>query len=889
MARPASSPVEIDWLALYAESESGYRHLSELVSMAHLERPANAEPHVPMSALAGRTEGVIALTAGADGALVRLLAQGQSDLADTYLNDLKTLFANRLFIEIARRNNPEEIASEASLLNLAAAHGLPVVATNPCLYLDAGGQVAQTALRSIAAAKPLAALERSDSDEQAWLKPARAMQRLFADLPQAVASTQCIAERCAWVAFERTASLPSIAGDDAMATLRSRARAGLARLLDARRFVAAAPAEAYRTRLEQELDLIAAMAAFDSFLVVEGLVGQAREMRLPIGPGRGASSGSVVAWALGITRLDPIRFGLHFERFLNPERSQLPDFDLEVCEVRRGELIGYLQQTYGHDRVAQTATFGKLMARGVVKDVGRALGLTLKEVQAVADLIPHQRYDPWTVERALNGVPELAEAYAATAMVREILDLAMELEPLPRYRSYHSAAVAICDRPLSEVVPLCSDPRTTLPVSQFGMIECAAMGPMVIELFGLDTLSVHRKAVDFLAEDDRHIDLDALPLDDAETFALLARGDTAAVFGLEAAGLRRHLKRFRPASLDDIILLSAMYRPGLMERIPVVLARRAGRASIEPVHPLLDPVLAETYGLFIYQEQLMEALRRLAGFDLGTADQVRRVLGRRVKVEVDAARAQFIAGCALAHGVTKAEAKRLFTLLERSAGPGFNKAHAAAQALISYQGAWLKAHHPAEFYAASLVFERSRTKKLGLFLGEAGIADPDLNLLTAKLLLGDEVRFGSAEELGLREKLLELKQAVDNALDEHRAAHGGIGHNRPPDGESVEADIAPAIIDARVQPAIAAISQSLAAVEPDALAVARKASHLRTTLAWLGSHGGLASKEFAKAFGKTSGEEAAKALFRLPVYDAVGYALYQFLRHVDQWLLLIFR
>jgi DNA polymerase-3 subunit alpha len=755
VARPgcAGGQPALDWLALYAQNDRGYDNLCSLVSAAHLGRPVEEPAHVGLDALEGRTEGLIALTAGADGALVRLISQGQDPTADLVLERLISLFPGRLYIEISRREDEDEQRSEGRLIELAYQHDLPLVATNPASYADAHFHEAHDALLCIAQSSQLDRDDRRRSSPQAWLKPAAEMRRLFADLPEAIENTSIVARRCAFGAPKRKPILPSIAGDtEAEAEqLHEDARAGLIERLTVLEASCVRPEpveglsshfgtdsgtegfdrlspngdgfvqaleqkyKAYFDRLDYEADIIVRMGFSAYFLIVADFIKWAKENDIPVGPGRGSGAGSVVAWSLTITDLDPIRLGLLFERFLNPERVSMPDFDIDFCETRRGEVIRYVQQRYGTDKVAQIITFGKLKARAVLKDTGRVLQMPYGQVDRLAKAIPNHPTDPWTLERALNGVTELAAEYKNDPQVRRLFDLAMKLEGLPRHASTHAAGVVIGDRPLDKLVPLYRDPRSDMPVTQFDMKYVEAAGLVKFDFLGLKTLSVLQKAVQMLAKRGVIAELDLLAWDDEAVYRLLQRGDTVGVFQLESEGMRRTLAAVKPTSFEDIIALVSLYRPGPMDNIPMFGARKNGREPIEYPHALLEPVLKETYGIFVYQEQVMEAAKVLAGFSLGEADLLRRAMGKKIKSEMDAQRAGFVAGCERVNAIPKAKANELFDLIDKFAGYGFNKSHAAAYALIAYQTAWLKAHHPVEFYAASMCFDIHQTDKLAVF------------------------------------------------------------------------------------------------------------------------------------------------------------------------------
>ncbi|MGZ8283799.1 MAG: DNA polymerase III subunit alpha, partial [Allosphingosinicella sp.] len=693
IARP-EHPV-IDWLALYAQDERGYANLCALVSEAHLGRPLEEEAHVSLAALEGRTDGLIALTAGGEGGLARLLAASQRDTALAMLERLKILFPDRLYIELSRRGDAVEQAAEAELVDLAFAHDLPIVATNPAAYVDAHFHRAHDAMLCIAQSSQIDREDRIRSSPEAWMKPAVDMRALFADLPEAIENSAVVARRCAFAAPKRKPILPRSAPDlDAEADqLRSDARDGLARRLEAYDGLGAEERQTYFDRLEFEVEVITGMGFPGYFLIVADFIKWAKEQGIPVGPGRGSGAGSVVAWALTITDLDPIRLGLLFERFLNPERVSMPDFDIDFCETRRGEVIHYVQERWGSDRVAQIITFGKLKARAVLKDTGRVLQMPYGQVDRLAKLIPNHPTDPWTLERALNGVSELAAEYRNDADVRRLFDLAMKLEGLPRHASTHAAGVVIGDRPLDQLVPLYRDPRSDMPVTQFDMKYVEAAGLVKFDFLGLKTLSVLRKGVEMLRRRGVEVDFDRIPWDDPDVYKLLQRGETVGVFQLESEGMRRTLAAVKPDNFGDIIALVSLYRPGPMDNIPAFGARKNGREPIVYPHPMLEDVLRETYGIFVYQEQVMEAARVLAGYSLGEADLLRRAMGKKIKAEMDAQRSRFVEGCA-AHGIEAAKANELFDLIDKFAGYGFNKSHAAAYALVAYQTAWLKAHHP---------------------------------------------------------------------------------------------------------------------------------------------------------------------------------------------------
>ena len=757
MARPADIGGEaaIDWLALLAKDEQGYANLSKLVSAAHLDRPAAEEPHVPFAMLEGRNEGLVALTAGSEGALARLLAEGQRGKAEAYCDRLQALFGERLYIELSRRHDPVEEAAEEALIALAYARDLPLVATNPAAYSDPSFHAAHDAMLCIANSAYVETADRITSSPDAWLKDGAAMVEMFADLPEAIDNTSVIARRCAVAAPQRRPILPRL-GEDEDEELRRDARAGLEQRLAGR----IADAQPYRDRLEYELDVITSMGFAGYFLIVADFIKWAKANDIPVGPGRGSGAGSVVAWSLTITDLDPIALNLLFERFLNPERVSMPDFDIDFCETHRDRVIHYVQQKYGRDRVAQIITFGRLKARAVLKDTGRVLQMSYGQVDRLAKLIPNHPTDPWTLERSLNGVSELAAEYKGDADVKRLFDLAMKLEGLPRHASTHAAGVVIGDRPLDELVPLYRDPRSDMPVTQFDMKYVEAAGLVKFDFLGLKTLSVLKEAEHLLADQGIAVDFDTLPWDDPAVYELLQRGDAVGIFQLESEGMRRTLAAVRPTGFGDIIALVALYRPGPMDNIPMFGDRKNGRADIAYPHPLLEELLKETYGIFVYQEQVMQAAQVLAGYSLGEADLLRRAMGKKIRSEMDAQRARFVEGCG-ANGIAADKAGELFDTIDKFAGYGFNKSHAAGYALIAYQTAWLKAHHPAEFYAASMSFDMALTDKLAVFVEDircSGIEclPPDINASHAHFTVeGGAVRFALGALKGVGEKAME--------------------------------------------------------------------------------------------------------------------------------------
>ena len=773
--RPANAAQVHDWITLYAQDARGYDNICALVSMAHLDRPVEEVPHVTLDALEGRTDGVIALTAGGEGALARLFAEDQPDAALAYAERLEALFPDRLYVEICRRLDPVEGKAEAALLDLAYDRGLPLVATNPTCFTEPHFHEAHDVMLCIADSAYVDTADRRKSSPDAWMKPAAEMKRLFEDLPEALANTLVVAQRCAVAAPKRKPILPSLAGDieGEAAMLRDQAAAGLEARLEKAGILGEEMRRPYYERLTFETDIIIQMGFPGYFLIVADFIKWAKEQDIPVGPGRGSGAGSLVAWALTITDLDPLQLGLLFERFLNPERVSMPDFDIDFCETRRGEVIRYVQQKYGADHVAQIITFGKLKARAVLKDTGRVLQMSYGQVDRLAKLVPNHPTDPWTLERSLNGVSEFKAEYDNDNQVKRLIDYAMKLEGFPRHSSTHAAGVVIGDRPLSQLVPLYRDPRSDMPVTQFDMKYVEGAGLVKFDFLGLKTLSVLQKAVQLLSARGVTVDLDTLAWDDTAVYDLLQRGDTVGVFQLESEGMRKTLAAVRPTNFGDIIALVSLYRPGPMDNIPMFGRRKNGQEDIEYPHILLKPILEETYGIFVYQEQVMQAAQILAGYSLGDADLLRRAMGKKIKAEMDAQRARFVEGCAAKSDIPAAKANELFDLIDKFAGYGFNKSHAAAYALLAYQTAWLKAHYPAEFYAGSMAFDIHLTEKLTVFVDDMrrmGLTclAPDINRSEADFTVepvayeGEDARLGFA----VRYALGGLKGVGEKAMEQ---------------------------------------------------------------------------------------------------------------------------
>ena len=728
-------------VALLAQSEAGWRNLSVLSSAAYLS-PAGDDPGVTWEMLAEHAEGLILLSGGPDGPIDPLFASGRTKEGSAALARMAEAFGHRFYVELQRHGLASEAAAEPGLVAWAYENDVPLVATNDVYFGKPQMHKAHDALLCIADGAFVGQDERRRVSPEHWFKPAAAMRELFADLPEACDNTLDIARRCAFTVEKRDPILPSFptsAGRTEEEELAHQAREGLAARLAAHPL--AASREEYDARLEREIGVICQMGFPGYFLIVSDFIKWAQARDIPVGPGRGSGASSLVAWSLMITGLDPLRYGLLFERFLNPERVSMPDFDIDFCQERREEVIAYVQDKYGRDRVAQIITFGTLQARAVLRDVGRVLQMPLGLVDRLAKMVPNNPASPVTLAKAIEIEPRLKAARKDDEQVAELLEVALELEGLYRNASTHAAGVVIGDRPLTELAPLYQDPRSELPATQYNMKWVESAGLVKFDFLGLKTLTVIDRAFRHLAQRGVSMRPETLPLDDPGAYELMASGQTLGVFQLESQGMRDILRQLRPASVEEVTALISLYRPGPMESIPEFVDCKMGRRPVDIVHPLLEPVLKDTYGVIVYQEQVMQIAQILAGYSLGEADLLRRAMGKKKKAEMDQQRARFLSGAA-ERGLETGVAKLLFDRMEKFAGYGFNKGHAAPYALIAYQTAWLKANAPVEFFAASMSLDISNTDKLAVFYQDAKrlgvkVRAPDVNRSGADFEVAD--------------------------------------------------------------------------------------------------------------------------------------------------------
>ena len=774
LARTDNPRLPPDPVVLLAQDAAGMANLQRLSSFGFLETDPTLKPQLPFTRIAENAAGLLLLTGGTSGPIGRLLAEGQKAEAERLLDAMNEAFAGRTIQELHRHSLAVEAAIEPGLIAIADASGIPLVATNDCYFGTPDMHEAHDALLCIAEGRTLSERDRRRVTPEHWFKPAADMRTLFADLPEACDNTLAIARRCAVMAETRKPLLPVCPkvrpGQTEEETVRAMAIEGLERRMDA---VAAdqATRETYRSRLQYELDVIASMGFSGYFLIVADFIQWSKAQGIPVGPGRGSGAGSVAAWALTITDLDPLRFNLLFERFLNPERVSMPDFDIDFCQEGRDRVIDYVRNEYGGDRVAQIITFGKLQARAAVRDVGRVLGLPFGQVNKVAELIPNNPAKPVTLQQAVDGEPRLQILRDEDEGIGRLLEVALRVEGLYRHASTHAAGVVIGDRPLIELVPLYRDPKSDFLVTQYSMKHVEQAGLVKFDFLGLTTLTILRRAENFLKGLDIEVDLDRLPLDDTKTFEMLQRGDAGGVFQMEGQGVRDTLRQMRPDRFEDLIAAVALYRPGPMANIPDYCRRKHGEKWDAP-HPVIHEILAETYGIMVYQEQVMQIAQTMAGYSLGSADLLRRAMGKKIAAEMEAQRNIFTDG-AIKRGIDPAKATEVFDLMARFADYGFNKSHAAAYALIAYQTAWLKANHPEVFIAACMSLALNNTDRLAALKQEAErsaikILPPDINRSGADFSV-ERLEDG---RLAIRYALAAVKKVGFAAMESITAARG---------------------------------------------------------------------------------------------------------------------
>lgn len=722
--------IEPDKIVLLVMNENGYQNIMKLMKRSYLDNPKQGEKaQLKMSDLEELNGGLIALTAGVEGQIGRLLLENRKAEAEEVVVKLREIFADRLYMEISRIGLETEQKTEDDFIDFAYKYNIPLVATNEAFFFDADMYEAHDALICIAAGEYVANDDRKKYSPNNRLRSAEEMVELFKDLPEAVQSTVNIAARCNYLSQKVDPLLPIFEcpeGKTQDEFITEQAYKGLKQRMEAQVYNDSQTPEEraeidkrYYERLDYELSVIKKMGFPGYFLIVSDFIQWSKAHGVPVGPGRGSGAGSIVAWSLKITDLDPLKLDLLFERFLNPERVNMPDFDVDFCQENRYKTIEYVQKKYGFDHVAQIITYGKLQAKNVIRDVARVLQMPYAQADRISKMIPPgvQGKNP-TLQESLDQVPELEQMRQEDPQINKLFDIGMKLEGLYRQSGMHAAGVVIGDRPLDQLVPLYKDPKADMPVTQYDMKFVEETGLIKFDFLGLKTLTVIKKAVDWVKKVHKiDLDIDNIPLDDKLTYEMLQRGDTSAVFQFESPGMKDVHKQIKPDRFEDLIAIVSLYRPGPMDNIPTYIKRKHGEEEITYLHPDLAPILDETYGIMVYQEQVMKIAQALGGYTMGGADKLRKVMGKKMRDEIPKQRKMFTEG-AVAKGIDEGTATKIFDQMEKFASYGFNKSHAAAYSLVSYQTAYLKAHYPVEFMCAVMSLDMTNVDKLLLYKEE---------------------------------------------------------------------------------------------------------------------------------------------------------------------------
>ncbi|WAC07162.1 MAG: DNA polymerase III subunit alpha [Thermodesulfobacteriota bacterium] len=744
-------------LVLLVKNQIGYKNLLNLVSKAYFEG-FYYRPRVDKELLKEFNQGLIAMSSCLHGEIPYLIVHGQKDQALKTAAEYREIFDNnRFFLEIQENGIKEQNIANRGILEISKKLGIPIVATNDCHYLNKEDVMAHEALVAIRTGKTLSSPDRMKfSTEELYFKPPEMMKEIFRDYPEAIKNTIEISERCNLELTFNEPKFPSFPVEEPETpntAVRNLARIGLAERLQKHPLKLNSDFDSlkrqYEQRLESELDLINSEGFSSYFLIVSDFVNFAKKNDIPVGPGRGSAAGSLVAYSLRITEIDPIPYGLLFERFLNPERISPPDIDMDFCMDGRDRVIEYVRNKYGNDKVAQIITFGKMKARAVVRDVGRALDMPYKDVDKIAKLIPDTLNI--TIDEALRLEPALRQLEEEDEKVKLLISLSRVLEGLPRHESTHAAGVVISDKPLVEYLPLCKESKGEV-ATQYAMDDVAKIGLIKFDFLGLKTLTVIDQALKLINRDEVKIpDINEIPLDDKETYALLSSGETEGIFQLESSGMKELISKMQPENIDDVTDLNALYRPGPLQSgmVEDYIRRRKGETNISYLVPQLKSILADTYGVILYQEQVMKIAQVLAGYSLGEADILRRAMGKKKFQEMEEQKEKFLQGTQK-HKIPPKKAEEIFNLMANFAGYGFNKSHSVAYAVIAYQTAYLKAHYPVEFMAALLTCEMGNTDKVIRHIGECRergleVLPPDVNESQRDFIVaGKKIRFGLA-------------------------------------------------------------------------------------------------------------------------------------------------
>ncbi|WP_236865388.1 DNA polymerase III subunit alpha [Candidatus Hydrogenosomobacter endosymbioticus] len=730
--------------AVFAKNDAGYSNLCKLVTMTTVGQGNNLREKITLNQIEGHTEGLLCLSGSESGFLYKGLLDGKLDSSLSILDEFQKLFPSRLYIEIFRdgRYSPNSNDVEKQVLQIAYERKLPVIASNEALFLTPDDFESTDTLSCIADGKYVQDPDRKRLEKWKYFRSSEEMEKLFEDIPEALQNTVCFAERCGFLLKSKPPVLPSFQCELPQTDeLIKRSERGLCERLEAQSIEElenrGEKEAGYVSRLRYETEMICKLGFAGYFLIVSDFIRWAKSQKIPVGPGRGSGASSLVAWSLFITDVDPIRFGLLFERFLNPERVSMPDFDVDFCQDRRDEVIDYVRKKYGEDRVAHIITFGSLQARAVVRDVGRVLQMPYKQVDGICKLIPQNPAHPINLSDALKMEPILREMEKNDEQIAYMMKVCLRLEGLYRHASVHAAGVVVGSEPLCNSVPLYKDENSALPATEFSMKYIEKAGLIKFDFLGLKTLTIIQNAINMAEKNGTHIDITNIPLDDAKTFDLLRNVETVGIFQLEGSGISSALRNLQPDHFEEIIALGALYRPGPMDEIPRYVACRHGREAISYAYPELEPILRETFGVIVYQEQVLQIARILAGYSMGGADILRRAMGKKIKSEMDSQRKTFIDGVLKHTGGTIEKAERLFDQIEKFAEYAFPKAHATPYALLTYQTAYLKANHPIEFLTSLMEQDIANSDKLSLFTREAkrigiNILPPNINISKAQ-------------------------------------------------------------------------------------------------------------------------------------------------------------
>ena len=766
-------------VVLIAKNELGYKNLLYLTNVFSINE--NYEKFIRGIELERYKDGLILLSGGVEnGFLGKPASLNNKKLLEERLKYLGNIFNDNLYVELQRHGMKSELIAEKNLIDLAYEYDVPLVATNDCFFQNENKFEAHQVLTCIDKGLTISSDKRRILTKEHYLKEPNKMISLFKDIPEAIENTLIIAKRCSFFLKSINPMLPKFPGLENISEsdyLSKISHEGLVKRFDLSTIkFSCDEINEYKSRLDKELKIINEMGFAGYFLIVYDFIKWSKENKIPVGPGRGSGAGSIVAWSLSITDLDPIKWGLLFERFLNPERISMPDFDIDFCQDRREEVIEYVRNRYGKDKVAQIITFGSLQAKAAIRDVGRVLEMPYGQVDKIAKLIPFVPSKPVTIQEAIDTNDVLKNEIIENEQIKDLIETAINVEGLNRHVSTHAAGLVIGDKPLHELLPLYKFNEEEIPATQFNMKFVEKAGLVKFDFLGLKTLTVLSKAETLIKLKDKNFDLSKILLNDKKTFEMLSTGSTTGIFQLESSGMKDVLIGLKPDRFEDIIAVVSLYRPGPMENIPSYINRKHGKENIVYMHPSLETILSETYGIFIYQEQVLRAAQILADFSLGKADILRRAMGKKDKDEMSKQKRSFLDG-ANKRGISTEKANEIFDQISAFAGYGFNKSHAAAYALIAYQTAWVKTNYIYEFFVSMMTVENNNTDKLSLFIEDAKklglkILQPCINKSSYEFLIEENLE----GEFSIRYSLSSIKNVGTDAIK-------NIVHIRENDGE----------------------------------------------------------------------------------------------------------